>query len=429
MNRNLHQVDHIFKEALEQWEELPARKLWSTIEGRLEQEQSQAKPYKGIFIKSIVLVLILLLVSKNIYHAAIKNPPASINYISSPNFEKIKFGEKTMKQEIVSKTKAGIDSFKRNSFSEEVLNVSRSNAFISSEAEDRILKSVPLRPGNASINPPLEAFNGLLSTPIDEKRTLDLHARDIGSKNEHANQLTSSAFSIGLFFSQAITSYHLKESLKSNQLNRNEFKNSEEQELSTIAGVLVSYDLNKHWTLQTGINFSNTIILIDPKTIYAEEDGKGNIQYRYNSSSGYAYVLPSFSTAPNIGDSLYTLEASHSLKYLGIPLGGKFYFKKGKLSFFASADATINLLLRGEIETSIEDGINTEIEVIRKLNGLKKIYFSLSTEIGVEYQLSNRFSFELAPSARFALNSINKQTLVKSYPYSLGVATGIRYRF
>ena len=49
--------------------------------------------------------------------------------------------------------------------------------------------------------------------------------------------------------------------------------------------------------------------------------------------------------------------------------------------------------------------------------------------IGAAYKLTDKFSFTLMPTARFALTSINKDAVVKTFPNSLGLLVGLRKNF
>ena len=60
---------------------------------------------------------------------------------------------------------------------------------------------------------------------------------------------------------------------------------------------------------------------------------------------------------------------------------------------------------------------------------LKSVYFSGTAGIGVEYKFTHKFSFVLMPTARFALNSINKDAVVKTFPNAVGLSAGLKIKF
>ena len=245
-------------------------------------------------------------------------------------------------------------------------------------------------------------------------------------KTEDARQ---SPFSITFFFSPELASYRIQNDKGSTVIeDKNEIRKKEDHDLSSTAGILIDYNINKRWALQSGLTYSNTIILIKPKTIYAQPDNSGTIKYLYNTSSGYGFVLPSFINSPSIGDSLYAFTSTHTLQYAGIPVVVKYNAGKGKLKFNLSMGFGMNILIKGRIETSVEDGAHNEIESISTIHGLKSVYFSGQGGAGAEYDLNKKIALTFSPTARFALNSINTKTSVKSYPVSIGFATGIKLK-
>ncbi len=62
---------------------------------------------------------------------------------------------------------------------------------------------------------------------------------------------------------------------------------------------------------------------LEPEKIYAERDNQGEVKYTINTSSGKGYILPSFSSNPRVGDSLFTTKSNIRLQYTSIPLAAK----------------------------------------------------------------------------------------------------------
>ena len=248
------------------------------------------------------------------------------------------------------------------------------------------------------------------------------------AKNNNKKSLKLSRFSITPFFSPDIAWYRLQDNEVNNQHdNASELEKEEKHEFSSTYGALIDYKISKHWGLQSGLTFSNTNITVEPKTIYAQQvNNTGSVKYRINTSSGYGYVLPSFSSNPVVGDSLYAFTSTHSLQYIGIPLAVTYNVTKGKFKFNALAGISANILTRAKLETTVEKGFNNALETVNNLQGLRKMYFSGMAGVGVDYKLSKKTAVTFAPTMRFALNSINKDATVKSYPMSFGFAVGLK---
>ncbi|MDE3185144.1 MAG: hypothetical protein KGM16_17170 [Bacteroidota bacterium] len=241
------------------------------------------------------------------------------------------------------------------------------------------------------------------------------------------NEVKASAFSIMPFFSPDVAWYRLQNDNLNNQFNNaGEFESEEKHEFSSTYGILVGYNLNKRWGIQTGITLSNINITINPETLYAQPDNTGNIKYRINTSSGYGFVLPSFSSNPVMGDSLYAFTSLHSLQYIGVPIAATYNFTLGKFNLNVVEGISANLLSKSKLETTVENGFQNSSESINKIQGLKNIYFSGLTGLNVDLRLEKRTTISITPTIRYALNSINKNTPVKSYPMSFGSVVGVK---
>jgi len=442
MNENLHNIDRLFKDAIEGHKEVPLLNTWETINESLNKTKTSSieRGYNWLRIASFSLVLILL--SLRIHDLRSKFPlskfsmeviagkderPDRINSEKNkhlPNYAASVPGELQIgKSTIISNPASGTKDEEKQQVNHEKGSVN--DNFMNSEFNGPVTGSSQIKPDYFSTND----AGQVISLPADRKILI---VNDPGKNTANgSNELTnkrSSRLSAIIFFSPDFPFYRLQNDPPDNQ-PANDIKNAEKPDLSTTTGIMVDYKINGHWSLESGLSYSNTIILIDPKTIYAEKDNTGSVKYRYNASSGYGYLLPSFSVSPTVGDSLYTFTSTHTLRYLNIPMAVKYNIQKGKFILFASAGVSTNVLLQGIIETLVQDNSNNEIEVMNHLHGLKKIYFSGSASIGAEYKLNKNFSLLISPTRRFAINSINKNVAVKSYPNSVGIVTGIRFQF
>jgi len=198
--------------------------------------------------------------------------------------------------------------------------------------------------------------------------------------------------------------------------------------LSYSVGVLLDYNLNKHWSLQTGLAFISKIIHINPKTIYADTDDNGQVKYRFNCSSGYTYLSSKTVANPVVGDSLQAFESTNTLHYISVPLAVKYHYYLNKIDLFATAGTAINMLTKGKIETQIGNAANKEMSISNKINGLKPSYFSGNIGLGLSYTFTRSIAISFIPSYNFALNSSTRDARVKNYPNTISLAAGIRYK-
>ena len=212
----------------------------------------------------------------------------------------------------------------------------------------------------------LSSYTALTGLRISTtEKSISNSINKIASTDKHKQKNSGqSPFSFTFFLSPDLAWYRLQDiDVNGQQDDENEIRRKEHHDISTTTGVLMDYRLNSHWSIVSGLTYSNTVISIDPKTIYAQADNNGNIKYRYNFSSGYGFVLPTFVNSPNVGDSLYAFTSTHTLQYLGIPIAVKYNISKGKLNFNALLGISSNILTEGRVETLLESGTTNEMRL------------------------------------------------------------------
>ncbi|MDN3655196.1 outer membrane beta-barrel protein [Ferruginibacter paludis] len=210
--------------------------------------------------------------------------------------------------------------------------------------------------------------------------------------------------------------------------DRDKIRDGEQRQSSYSLGILLDYNLNKHWSLQTGMELTSKTITISPKTIYADKDDRGEIKYRFNCSSGYTYLSSKTVANPVVGDSLQAFGATNTLKYISVPLALKYHYYFNKIDLFALAGTTFNVLTKGKIATEIGTATTKEVTTSSSINGLKSNYFSGNIGLGLSYTITRSIALSFMPSYNFALNSSTRDATVKTYPNNISLAAGIRYK-
>jgi hypothetical protein len=236
-------------------------------------------------------------------------------------------------------------------------------------------------------------------------------------------------FTVTAFTAPDYSKYHLTNDKQNNYDNKTNIATRERSDLSFSYGLLLGYKAGNKITIQSGVIYSSSEISIAPTKIYAEKNNIGTIKYRYNTSSGYGYVLPSFSNSPAVGDSLVADGANHSLHYISIPFIVKYKLGNGKLSFNPGAGITFNFLTKATLTTDLVDRLNRETEYISKLEGIKIITPGIIITPEVQYQLSKNFSISATPYLKYSLGPINKDNVVKTFPYTIGLGVGGVFKF
>ena len=236
-----------------------------------------------------------------------------------------------------------------------------------------------------------------------------------------------SRFAITGFYSPDITFYHFENNYPGNS-NNTDSENSETESYSFSIGALVDYNFSENWALQSGITLATSNFIFESETLYAQQDNSGGIKYKLSTPLGDAYVLPSFSSNPDIGDSIFSKSTTHTMQYLGIPLALKYNFNKGKFTLNALGGITANFLASGRITTELESGNDNETETTDKIHGLKPFYFSGLAGIGLDYKIYKNFSLSFSPTFRIAFDDINSNGQEKSFPKSIGLVLGAKMK-
>jgi hypothetical protein len=154
-----------------------------------------------------------------------------------------------------------------------------------------------------------------------------------------------------------------------------------------------------------------------------------DVAYKYITSSGYAYIKPGFGAPPAVGDSLSTTEAKHTLQYVSVPAVIKYTVTKKKLSLVPGAGIEANFLTSAKVETEIQDASNLETVTITKLKGAKPFYWSITADAELRYNINKKVAVSLRPAFRYAISPITKNNVVETFPHSFGLGAGITIKF
>lgn len=206
---------------------------------------------------------------------------------------------------------------------------------------------------------------------------------------------------------------------------RKQITESEKASLSIAASISIEVDLNKRFSLETGIGYYEKNTTIKARTITAEKDREGKVKYRFDCSAGTYYINPKLGVTPSIGDSTKSFYAENKLQYITLPLIGKYHFITGKMNWFQLIGGGVNMLAGQNFTTEIDNSFTEKLQNI-KSSDLNKIYFTALVGAGVDYSLSKRVAVRISPTYRFSLTPINKNENIKTYPNSFSVMGGLK---
>ncbi|MEO8860351.1 MAG: outer membrane beta-barrel protein [Ginsengibacter sp.] len=224
--------------------------------------------------------------------------------------------------------------------------------------------------------------------------------------------------------------YNLVNNVAGNAGNPSQkISDDESHEGSYSFGLYVTRQFSDKWGMKSGVFFTNTEIGISPHNIFASKTPNGTVAFQYNTSSGYGYIKPDFGQPPAVGDSILCAEAGQNLTSLNVPIMLTYTINKNKFAITAGAGLSFSFVTKAFIKTEVTDMLNNETEQINGLNGLKNFYTSFIADVNLQYKFNVRWSINLLPQFRYAVTSITKDHIVKTFPYRYGIGAGLTYKF
>ncbi len=474
MDKHLHKnICTQFSEEINTLSQQPRKHIWDAIDKQLDK--TEATDYKEKFtrLKKRTLLLLLLLIgittSSIIYFTTAKNKTFAVIALNEKNTDRAAIStilteNKTSKGSIFN-TQA--DFFENSTKAKESISlyfVKKENESIDDKEDlfnDKKIKyatkgktNIKITNANSfedetiiSIEPTTVNKNEDINipdllTPINSEVSSSKQTQSLKKDSSIAkeNNLTTdtkskkpqqkkSKFTLTAFAAPDFSAYRLENDELSSYDNKNRIAKREQSDISPTVGFLIGYKLSKKITLQSGVTYSSSNISIDPSKIYAEKDNGGTVKYRYNTSFGYGYLLPSFSNNPAVGDSLFANGANHTLNYISIPVIVKYDIGHKKITFHPGIGIAFNFLTKATLTTDVENSFNRETEYISKLESIKKSGVSLLFTPELQYQLSKKWGISAMPYFKYSLGAVNKGNVVKTYPYTFGLGIGAVYKF
>lgn len=199
-----------------------------------------------------------------------------------------------------------------------------------------------------------------------------------------------------------------------------EFKQLDKPLIGYSGGVGLNYKVTDHFSVGTGLLFSNKGFGI--KKFKMDDLYFGD---QIDPRSGYVYqTLPN-----NYFGSLKSIRFVYNYYYLDVPF--RFYYTAGekRLRFVGGLGITANFLLESK-QSTIYVYSNGDRERITRdqPNDFAKFNLSSNISAGVDYKLNNQFNIKLEPIFNYGLIKII-DTPVSSHLWSAGLNFSIYYNF
>jgi len=212
--------------------------------------------------------------------------------------------------------------------------------------------------------------------------------------------------------------------------------NSENGLISIGGGVKLNWQAGKKLAIQTGIIYNkfgqqlagrnsaqeNAAFMTDigmRDNINTDiQTSAGNIKMKGTSklydSNEFLSARVSSSSSPDMVQSFEAIEIPFILRYSLIDK---------KFGLHMSGGLSTNLMIGNRVYDK------STRETLGETSGIRSTNFSTSFSLGLEYKLNSKFSLSMEPALKYYLNSINKDSDFNYKPYSIGLSSGIRYKF
>jgi hypothetical protein len=391
-------IDRLFQEKLKDYEVSPPNKVWSGIENNLTAlPQKRRIPIWAKFA-SIAALLLLFISIGAIYLVPTNN--------FTENLFKVTPSTNSTVKNITDTLKPFESATEQATIAKKVINHKEKQQISAEKPIDNIIKVDE----NTSITDNATTTKSLPKYLPDTKN-LPLPKK---SKNKITkSNVDNSKFTVATIFAPIYMSSFGEGSGIDNQ-----FKNNPSSGNSSYSyGVKVAYQLNKKFTLQSGVNLINLGITTNNVFITPGVSAVG---------------LSNISSSPNLGKSTKSskdeLNTTGSLNqvfgYVEIPVEVKYNVTNGKFGVNLVGGFSTLLLNRDEIFVETSDYTQS----LGASNNLRSINFSGNFGVDIDYLIRKNLYLNVSPMFKVQTNTFSKNS-GSLLPYYLGVYTGINYKF
>ena len=460
-----NELDSAFKKAVEPMELDPSDEFWERAERTIAENTSAINHTKALRWRGTAIALALLLGVSVFYIAYLHNQLAETkteiadnripqqqkitvmqeNKNNSPKQSNFSAPGNTGSEKTSTVQVNSMKNFSpvSNNITEPAIKLKKNKNSFGSNQKTQSNNNKP----NTTIDSDSRENTGNESTVVTEDKTAkektdsvpqtpQLVISDSPKKEETTNppelippSVIGSKYFISAFFAPSIYGRIIKDNNDSDNVDAQNANDNEERGLSYSTGLKLGFDLMPGWSIQTGIVFSKSSFGIKPTKVYAKPNSSGNPEYSLVTSSGVVQFTPD-GTPPQNGDSLNVNEnSSQSLSYLSIPLQLDWNFYTKRLGLYASAGLSANFLVQQQTNLNFEDNGSEENQTDNEVNGLKMMNYGFSFGLGAKYSLTSHFILTAEPFLSGNISPINRDTPLKTYPYSFGIGLGIGYHF
>jgi len=416
-------IDRLFQEKFRDFEFSPPERIWSHVEKNIDLQSKSRSGFKWVWMGGVAVGLALLLFLNNEFNNSFQSPSNKefTNINSKTQSLPKKANEKTNETEsfnflnFISFTRKTIfDTFKKDK--KIVVEPKRNDNSISTVNAAQITGKAPEKTkGNFSIknknNSETTYENGAFEFSNNKKSSIDLLSTD---KRWSVSTVAAPVYLGGFEKENSSIDPLMNENLKQGKL-------------SSAYGVQVAYQLNKRFSVQSGVHmvdFAYRTNNID-MSINSHISKFTNINYNKNSNllslntdATFSHELNKSSNDSQKGDLIQVYG------YIEIPLEAKYRLNsESDLGINLIGGFSTLLLNKNEVYVEVSDFTNK----LGEATNLNSLNFSGNFGVELEYKVYKNINFNLVPMFKIQTQTLNDTNSFK--PYSIGLYSGLNLRF
>ena len=440
VNRDAN-IDLLFRNGLKDYEVLPPVQVWNNIFPVVRKKQRPV-----LFLRSAALIAVLLSVSFLAYRWSREIPTSDQNLTLAMDGESVQFADissgsgnlKTALPNMIKSEKANRDVITDKQLFTAIPDeheIVSDNESVMPEMEYLPVNNNLLRPSS------IQTIRGL-SYSVDNSNSVynSLENLDYELPKEKVDRWSVTAMASPTIYMRP----ELTTSDVATQIN-----SSEQSKISYSGGVGFAYKISKKFSIQSGLYYSSIGNEVDGINSFAGfrdyDYTKGDHNFEVLTSNGRIYTdnADVFLRDNSGGDRVltrYTNDVFDPLKanlsyinnslvqnfsYLEMPVIVRYKLIDKSIDFNLIGGFSYNLLVNNSVHTVV-DGNRYNVG---KTAGVNPLMISSSVGMGMEYNLSDKFSLNLEPTFRYYLNPFIELPGTKTHPYSFGIFSGLSYKF
>lgn len=434
MNEPGANIDLLFRNGLKDFEVLPPADVWDGI-------SSSNKITKRPLIFFRVAAVAVILVAAGFFTFRLSRETGTVSdSILAFNVEKsspVISRESTRKETIPTKQVARISSSVPSDRTEYMHPISINEPAVSSET------ILPVTTGNKLALTKNESKIQSSPGPFKSSasKALDIRYTDLQYMPEDKlmDRWSIAAMASPTYYSQFNSG---------NDAFSKQLMESEQPLVSYSGGVAFSYKISRRFSVQSGLYYSSLGQKLEGINSFGGfkqfDNTKGGNNFEVptttgtvqannpdvflNSDASNRVITPFTSNVfdPNKASLQYINSSlTQSFSYLELPVIVRYKIVDKTIGINLIGGLSYNLLVHNSVYTTIDGGKY----LIGDTKGLNPLTLSSSLGMGMEYNFSEKLSFNLEPTFRYYLNPFSVTTGTFIHPYSFGIFSGVSYKF